>query len=204
MQPWFYNNIILKKGIIPLIFVIVLIFLAIHTLQLYTVDSITIQLLIILCSIPVLKYITKIKIGDNEIEFNQGVHDLVEQVSSDNQLPQTNSSLTDYDEIFRDPLMEMIKLRRNLEIKLREIAKMSNIEGSRIRGINQILSALLNLKVIDPYIVGLIRDILPLANKAAHGGEIGFDESVQLINLGDIVIEMLDKKLNNLNSRRSQ
>lgn len=113
--------------------------------------------------------------------------------------PQDIGDISPDDLLGQDNSLALAKLRIDIERELRRLAKFANLDGtSHFIGIRQLTEELAKRELLDRDIIGVINDILPVANSAIHGREVQTETAAAIIRQGRQVILLLRATLNKL------
>jgi hypothetical protein len=142
--------------------------------------------------VPLLELIRKIRIGEFEAEIQpREVAQAKAKISVDlpPEAPTPDSTEEPYREltelVHQDPQLGMAKLRIELETWLRRLYRaLHDDEPPRRVGMTQLVRTLSEENVLAPEVAAAIRDILPLANRAAHGETVRPQDAEVLARLG--------------------
>lgn len=163
------------------------------------VDGTTITLLIFLLIIPIVEFIRKIRIGEFEAEIGlKDIEKVKAKASSELMLLHKNirTSHEQYSSIIdlvrQDPQLGLAKLRIELEKILRALFKLVDEERKYYSPkISYMVEKLSKRGHVPSYLISPLKDVISLANRAAHGGYVRANVAEELANLGIRLIEEL-------------
>ena len=102
-----------------------------------------------------------------------------------------------------DPALALAGLRIEIEKRLREIAKMSDIPGDK-KGAGQLLKKLTKKRILTNEERSALGDLINLLNRAVHGGELNEKAAEKAIETGPRILGIVCASLlgNRFRSRR--
>ena len=105
----------------------------------------------------------------------------------------TNELQTILDELrIGEPWNALARLRRHIEMRLRDIALRQGYKERHLKSAGQILKILYERKYIDPESYELLRYSISLCNRAIHGVDISENEAEQAVFLGSKALQRLN------------
>lgn len=182
-------------------FILSLVLLAVHSLNLITikVDSTSILLLIIMLISPFVTTIKKIKYGDFEAEIDpkeiQKIKSDVEKnvnvkPSEEESQPESFTVASAIKELaVTDPVIALAKIRIELEKILNRLARSTSIETKRTIPLGRLVNILVNHEVISQQIGKSLSEVISICNRAIHGEYISEENTNTII---DISIELIE------------
>jgi hypothetical protein len=200
MWNWFWARS-LRQASIAIVLPATLLLLFLHTIKWnrVQVDGSTLALLGLLAVLPYLHMIRKIKVGEFEAEIGSDEVEKIRDKHADD-LPPVKRPVTSPESaeptimglVRQDPPIGLVKLRIELEQVLRRIAQSAGITSSHTYlSLGQMTRELQHRGGLPPEVVGALRDLVPLLNRAAHGEFIRTDDAEELALLGLRVLEQL-------------
>jgi len=106
--------------------------------------------------------------------------------------------VTPEDLLGQDNSLALAKLRIDIERELRRIAASVGIEDRFGRlGLRRLTEQLAKSKALEPEVLTVLDDILPIANQAIHGKEVSINTANAIVQLGRQLVAMLRATLKN-------
>ncbi|HHL2709621.1 TPA: hypothetical protein ACQ39K_001114 [Yersinia enterocolitica] len=175
--------------------------LSMHTFKFMKVniDSTSILLLLIILISPFIASVRK-KYGDFEAEIDPKeiqkikaeAEKNVEFKESDNEMGSeiyaTTESIREL--ASSDPVIDLAKVRIELEKVLNRLAKIAEIEVKKL-GLGMLVKTLSNHEIISPSIGKSLTEVIGICNRAVHGEAISEESANTIISLGIELIEDL-------------
>lgn len=200
---------VILKNIWWIILLISLILLISHSFSFETikVDNTSIILLIIILISPFITAIKKIKYGEFEAEIEtkevQKLKDIIEnkipikeQITKEiPDIQQTSENIKEL--VSSDPVIALAKLRIELEKILKRFYKIT-LKDKKIKhplSIWKMVADLSNNEIISQNILGPIREVVSICNRAIHGEDIKQRDAQSIIDSGISLFEMLQLKM---------
>lgn len=180
-----------------------------------TIDTTTLVLLGAFIVVPFLDQVTRIKVGDVEAEI--GSHEIAKAIHSAERelgpeqaevLPPGKREPLILTLTREDPQLGLAKLRIEFEQALRALVRTTGVPPiTRGRATPTRMAGALQLNgILSDEIAGAIDDIMPLANRAAHGEHVRQEDAEELAQLGLRVLEELrslrDEKLTEIKEKQ--
>jgi len=178
--------------------IVVLVLLVLHTSgwNTDTIDTTSVALVALLLLAPVVRYISRLKIGQVEAEIERG--DVRRLRAAASELPPTDTAgaagpeaIEILDLVRRDPQLGLAKLRIDLEAELKRQLGVELLERPRPLGVTQMLRELQRHRDVPPEIAGPLMEAGMLANQAIHGEFVRHDDAEEIARIGVRALEAL-------------
>jgi hypothetical protein len=159
----------------------ILALLTLHTLKWHVVrvDYVSATLLGLLIVLPVAQYIKRLRFGGSK---------LGSAVAKSCGFGSRPLSI-----VRRDPALGLAKLRLELEREIRRRYELVTDPNVRRRppSIGQMMQVLQQSELLAPDVAAVLRDVLPLANRAVHGEYVRSDDAEEIARIGVRALEAL-------------
>jgi hypothetical protein len=154
------------------------------------VDATTLALLGLLLVIPLLEFVRKIRLGEFEAEIAPR-EVAAARAKAGTELPAAQNEEVAGPEssllrlVSQDPQLGLAKLRIELEQAIRQIYQLKSPQAPRRPlALSQLLSEIEKSGDLPKDVAHLVRDVLPLANRAAHGEYVRTQDAEEIAILG--------------------